>query len=89
MRTTIDIPEALGKMVKIRAAQEGCSLKVLITRALESELGYVVEAKGPARIPPLPVLKSKRPGLLDITPDEISALLVREEAAAYATDVRR
>ncbi|MDD2456201.1 MAG: hypothetical protein PHG96_06815 [Kiritimatiellae bacterium] len=89
MRTTVDLPDALGRIMKIRAAREGCPLKALIARALERELSVVSEVKLPARVPSLPVLKSKRPGVLDITPDEISALLAREEAASYAADVRR
>ena len=88
MRTTIDIPDALGRRVKIRAAQEGRSLKALVTQALERELVAAVTPKVPAAAPALPVLTSRRPGALRITPAEISELLVREEAAAYAADVR-
>ena len=88
MRTTIDIPEALGRQVKIRAAQEGRSLKALITQALERELTAAATPTVPAAAPALPVLKSGRPGTLRVTPAEISELLVRGEAAAYAADVR-
>jgi hypothetical protein len=87
MRTTVDIPEALGRQVKIRAAQEGRSLKTLITQALERELAAAAPAVPPVT-PRLPVIRSSRPGSLKITPEEISELLVREEAAAYAADVR-
>lgn len=47
------------------------------------------EVPVPSVAPKLPVLKSRRPGALRISPDEISELLLREEAAAYAADVRR
>ena len=43
MRTTIDMPDELGRRVKIRAAQEGRSLKSLITQALEHELVAAVK----------------------------------------------
>jgi hypothetical protein len=88
MRTTIDIPDALGRQVKMRAAQEGRSLKTLITQAIERELGANAARTVPAATPSLPVIRSSRPGSLKITPAEISELLVREEAAAYAADVR-
>ena len=88
MRTTIDIPDALGRRVKIRAAQEGRSLKTLITQALERELVAAAAPAASTAAPALPVIRSKKPGSLRITPDEISDLLVREEAAAYAADVR-
>ncbi len=88
MRTTIDIPEALGRQVKIRAAQEGRSLKTLITQALERELAAAAAPAVPSVTPRLPVIRSSRPGSLKITPEEISELLVREETAAYAADVR-
>ncbi|MEI7899440.1 MAG: hypothetical protein WCK89_04255 [bacterium] len=88
MRTTIDIPDALGRQVKIRAAQEGRSLKTLITQALERELVAAAAPAVPTATPTLPVIRSRRPGSLRITPGEISELLVREEAAAYAADVR-
>jgi hypothetical protein len=85
----IDISDTLSRRVKIRAAQEGSSLKTLITRAIERELGSAAEVPVPSVAPKLPVLKSRRPGALRISPDEISELLLREEAAAYAADVRR
>lgn len=88
MRTTIDIPDTLGRRVKIRAAQEGRSLKTLIIQALERELAAAAAPTAPGAAPALPVIKSGRPGSLRITPAEISELLVREEAATYASDVR-
>lgn len=89
MRTTVDIPDTLGRRARIRAAQENRSLKSLIIQALERELGSVAGTAAPAAVPALPVLKSRRPGSLRMSPDEISELLVREEAATYAADVRR
>ena len=89
MRTTIDMPDALGRQIKIEAAREGVSLKELITRALEHELCVPKTPAVPSVPPVLPVVKSRRPGALKLTPEEISALLVREEDAAYAADLRR
>ena len=39
MRTTVDIPDKLMKKAKIKAVEEGISLKQLLTRSLEKELG--------------------------------------------------
>ena len=38
MKTTIDIPESLYKKTKIRAVEEGRTLKQIVLRALEREL---------------------------------------------------
>jgi len=39
MRTTIELPDELLKKAKIRAVQEGVSLKQIFIRALNRELG--------------------------------------------------
>ena len=84
MRTTVDIPDALGRRVKVRTAQTGQPLKAFFARALERELA----AESLAVVHPhrrhLPVIKSRTPGSLKLTPDEISALLVQEELASHA-----
>lgn len=38
MKTTIDIPEPLYRKAKIRAVEQGTSLKALVLRALEQAL---------------------------------------------------
>lgn len=38
MRTTLDIPEVLYKQAKIRAVEEGSTLKDLLLRGLQHEL---------------------------------------------------
>ena len=89
MRTTIDIPDLLGRQVKIRAAQTGQPLKRFITRALERELAGGAPCERLRARVSLPVIRSRAPGALKITPEEVSAWLVREEVAAYGSDVRR
>ena len=39
MKTTIDIPEALHRQAKIRAAEEGTTLRGLLLRSLAESLG--------------------------------------------------
>lgn len=87
MRTTIDIPDRLGKQVKSRAALAGLSLKQFVTQALERQLAAGVEPSAPQQAYELPVVRSRAPGSMTLTPEEISAVLIREEATAYASDV--
>ena len=51
MKTTIDIPEPLLKMAKIRAIELGQSLKQVVLTALENELEALMES-GKMRLTP-------------------------------------
>ena len=61
MRTTVDIPDAMYRLLKTRAAREGSSAKTLILRGVEHVLK--VERSSRRRVT-LPVVRSKRPGTL-------------------------
>jgi len=39
VKTTVDIPDALLRTAKMRAAREGTTLRAVVTRALEAEVG--------------------------------------------------
>lgn len=60
MRTTIDIPDAMYRRLKARAAGEGRPAKALILRAVEQVLSAKPSGKG-HRLK-LPIVASKRPG---------------------------
>ena len=45
MRTTIDIPTPLFKRAKAAAAKQGTTLRALVVRALEAQLGAAPEKK--------------------------------------------
>lgn len=60
MRTTVDIPDAVYRHLKIRAAHEGRSAKELILRGVEQVLKGRRPASG-QRVK-LPIVRSKRPG---------------------------
>jgi hypothetical protein len=64
MRTTIDIPDAMYRRLKARAASEGQSAKMLILQGVEHVLKSPRSAA--ARPVTLPIVKSKRPGALQI-----------------------
>jgi hypothetical protein len=73
MRTTVDIPDALYRRLKARAANDGSSAKALILRGVEQVL-----ANQPARRQrklTLPLVKSKRPGSMDLDNARIYDLL--------------
>lgn len=62
MRTTIDIPDAMYRRLKARAAREGRSVKALILNGVATSLA---SGNGDAgRRVTLPIVRSKRPGTL-------------------------
>jgi len=64
MRTTVDIPDALYRMLKARAEAEGRSVEALLLEAATN-----VVAAGAGRSPhrvQVPLIASKRPGRLTL-----------------------
>lgn len=55
MKTTIDIPDPLYRKAKIRAVEEGTSLKALVLKALEHELSLE-----PPPIPEVPYFAHRK-----------------------------
>ena len=64
MRTTIDIPDALYRKLKARAAGQGRPAKALILEGVEQLLK--AKPAGAGRPVTLPLVKSRRPGSLRI-----------------------
>jgi hypothetical protein len=64
MRTTIDIPDAMYRRLKARAAGEGRSAKALILQGVEQVLKSDAPEAGKAVT--LPLVKSTRPGAIRI-----------------------
>lgn len=64
MRTTIDIPDAMYRRLKARAAGDGRSAKALILEGVEQVLKSTSSASG--RPVKLPLVRSKRPGSIRI-----------------------
>jgi hypothetical protein len=88
MRTTLEFPEALAQRAKTAAVRRGITLKALVTEALEQTLDAGV-TKPAGRAIRFPLVKSRRPGTLKLTPTEVHDILLREEAAAYEVAQRR
>jgi plasmid stability protein len=60
MRTTVDIPDAIYRRLKSRAAREGSSTRALILRGVKGVLK--AERRKAGTSVSLPVVPSKRPG---------------------------
>lgn len=60
MRTTVDIPDAIYRQLKSRAAREGSSTRALILRGVNNVLKGERRKAGTAVS--LPIVRSKRPG---------------------------
>jgi len=73
MRTTVDIPDALYRELKSKAAREKRSVKELILRGVEVEL-RPRSKKRPRRVS-FPLIPSKKPGTLEIDNAKIFELI--------------
>jgi hypothetical protein len=73
MRTTVDIPDALYRELKSKAAREKRSVKELILRGVEVELRP--RSKKRSRRVTFPLIPSKNPGTLDIDNAKIYELI--------------
>lgn len=73
MRTTVDIPDALYRELKGKAAKEGRSVKELILRGVEGEL----HKRNPVHHQRItrPLVPSKRPGSLKIDNEAIFEII--------------
>ena len=78
MRTTIDLPDRLFKTAKAISSLQGISLKQFITRAIEHELETGNLKLSSTRVS-LPIVRSKRPGSVSISPERIAAILEAED----------
>jgi hypothetical protein len=72
MRTTIDIPDTLYRELKIRAAQEGTTIRKLVLEGAELARQQRSTPKKPFVLPLIP---SSRPGSLDLTNEQIDDIL--------------
>lgn len=78
MRTTVDLPPDVLRAAKVRAAERGESLKVLLTRAITYEVGNLA-VDSTERVQ-LPLISSPRPGSGDIQNVDIEQALSDEDA---------
>ncbi|MGC9291775.1 MAG: hypothetical protein ACP5EP_03515 [Acidobacteriaceae bacterium] len=73
MRTTVDIPDALYRELKMKAARDGRSIKELVLSSIQVQIkGHI--APGQKRRRP-PAIESKEPGTLKIDNERIYDIL--------------
>ena len=80
MRTTIDIPDALFREIKVKAVLRGETLKSFLLRAAKAELE--VEPVAGRRVK-LPLVESKE-ATYDIDPDRIAEIQAGEDLEIVA-----
>jgi hypothetical protein len=84
----LEFPDTLVQRAKTTAVRRGITLKALVTQALEHDLDAGT-SKPSGRAIRFPLVRSRKPGAMRLTPDEIQDILVHEELAAYETAQRR
>ena len=72
MRTTIDIPDETYRRLKVKAAAEGKTVRELVLRGVERTL--VASEEKHVRKFELPIIRSSRPGTLELTNEQIDEL---------------
>ena len=84
MRTTIDMPDALMRAAKARAADRGESLKDLVNRALAHELGLPSVPKRKTGRVTLPLIARGAAPAVFVTNDDIATALEAEDIERYS-----
>jgi hypothetical protein len=83
MRTTIDMPPALMRAAKARAAEHGESLKDLVNRAVAHEVGLPSTPKGKAGRVTLPLVARDAKQAVLVTNDDIEDAFAAEDVERY------
>jgi hypothetical protein len=73
MRTTVDIPDPVYRRLKSRAASAGSSVKELILSGVRQVLKD--RARKRRKRIKLPIVRSKRPGTLELDNDKIFEII--------------
>ena len=89
MKTTLDLPDALVKQVKIRAVREGRKLKDAVADLLRKGLAVTAESETDAQTPViirdkktgLPVIQCKQAAAPheEMTPERVADILLAQE----------
>ena len=85
MRTTIDVPDALMRAAKGKAAEHGESLKDLVNRALVHELGLPSVPKRKTGRVTLPLVARDAAPAVHVTNDDIATALEAEDIERYSS----
>jgi hypothetical protein len=74
MRTTLELPDEVFREVKLAATGRGVTLKFYLRQAIEHELKREDAPDAGARLT-FPLIRSKKPGALKLTNEQIDDLL--------------
>ena len=89
MRTTVELPPALLRAAKARSAEQGESLKALLTRAVAAELDSTpVATRHRARVR-LPLFGSPAGPPVSLTNHDLARVLAAADAATVTSPARR
>ena len=89
MRTTVELPPDLMREAKTRAAERGESLKVLLTRAVASELGRSVHARETGVRVRLPLFGDPHGKSADISSETIARALALDDVSLAHRAIHR
>ena len=81
MRTTIDIPDTTYRELKVKAAQEGLTVRQIVLRGIKHELKPPVVRPHANRFQ-IPVIPSSMPGTLRLTNEQIDDILASDLLAS-------
>jgi hypothetical protein len=84
MRTTIDMPPTLMRAAKARAAEQGESLKDLVNRAVEHEVGLPATPKGKTGRVRLPLIARDATPAILVTNEDIEDAFDAEDVERFA-----
>lgn len=82
MRTTIDLPAELLRSAKVRAVEQGLSLKELFARALSRELGVRATEHVHTRVS-LPLVGVADHPKVDVSNEDMADIFAAEDAEKY------
>jgi hypothetical protein len=85
MRTTVDLPTPLFRRAKARAAARGETLRALLTRAVEAEVGAASPSKwhdSSGRVK-LPLIGTPGGPKVNLTNADLERILAEDEARHY------
>jgi hypothetical protein len=99
MKTTLDLPDALVKQVKLRALHDGRKLKDAVADLLRKGLAVAADARSDSpvsrvtkdRKTDLPLVRCKHPASAgeELTPERVANLLLAQEAGCQHHDAGR
>jgi hypothetical protein len=84
MKTTVVLPDAIFRRVKVETATHGRTLRAFILEAVVHELEGDAGRASHRRRVKLPLVPSRHPGSLRITADTIASALLEEDVRALA-----